>query len=281
MEYLKLIRVKHYLKNLLVFLPAIFSGMLFDTNIFFKVVIMFLAFSFTASIIYVINDINDIESDRKHPIKKNRPLASGKISKIEAIVTVCILVLLIVGLLYVADILFDFSSLILIFYFIINLGYSFGLKNIPLVDITILALGFVLRVTYGGVGLGIDISNWLFLTVLSISFYMALGKRRNELIKNGSNSRKVLKSYNKDFLDKNMYMFLALAIVFYSLWAVSAFNNEIFKYSIILVIVILLKYCMDVEDDNFGDPIEVITHDKVLLVLGIIYISFVFIAIYF
>ena len=280
MEYLKLIRIKHYLKNLLVFLPAIFSGMLFDVNIFLRAVIMFLTFSFTSSIIYVINDINDIESDRKHPIKKNRPLASGKISKTKAIVTICILVLLIVGLLYIADILFDFSLLILLFYFIINLGYSFGLKNIPLVDITILALGFVLRVTYGGVGLEIDISNWLFLTVLSISFYMALGKRRNELIKNGSNSRKVLKSYNKDFLDKNMYMFLALTIVFYSLWAVSAFSNEIFKYSIILVIVILLKYCMDVEDDNFGDPIEVITHDKVLLILGIIYISFVFFSIY-
>lgn len=280
MEYLKLIRIKHYLKNLLVFLPAIFSGMLFDVNIFLRAVIMFLTFSFTSSIIYVINDINDIESDRKHPIKKNRPLASGKISKTKAIITICILVLLIVGLLYIADILFDFSLLILLLYFIINLGYSFGLKNIPLVDITILALGFVLRVTYGGVGLEIDISNWLFLTVLSISFYMALGKRRNELIKNGSNSRKVLRSYNKDFLDKNMYMFLALTIVFYSLWAVSAFSNEIFKYSIILVIVILLKYCMDVEDDNFGDPIEVITHDKVLLILGIIYISFVFFSIY-
>ena len=281
MEYLKLIRVKHYLKNFLVFLPAIFSGMLFDSNVLFKVIIMFLAFSFTSSIIYVINDINDIESDRKHPIKKNRPLASGKVSKKGAIITIIILVLLITGLLYFANLLFDFSSLILIVYFIINLGYSFGLKNIPLVDITILALGFVLRVTYGGVGLGIEISNWLFLTILSISFYMALGKRRNELIKNGSNSRKVLKSYNKGFLDKNMYMFLALTIVFYSLWAVSAFNNEFFKYSIILVIVILLKYCMDVEDDNFGDPIEVITHDKVLLILGIIYISFVFIAIYF
>ena len=281
MEYLKLIRIKHYLKNFLVFLPAIFSGMLFYSNVLFKVIIMFLAFSFTSSIIYVINDINDIESDRKHPIKKNRPLASGKVSKKGAIITIIILVLLITGLLYFANLLFDFSSLILIVYFIINLGYSFGLKNIPLVDITILALGFVLRVTYGGVGLGIEISNWLFLTILSISFYMALGKRRNELIKNGSNSRKVLKSYNKDFLDKNMYMFLALTIVFYSLWAVSAFNNEFFKYSIILVIVILLKYCMDVEDDNFGDPIEVITHDKVLLILGIIYISFVFVAIYF
>ena len=280
MEYLKLIRVNHYLKNFLVFLPAIFSGMLFDNNILIKAIIMFLAFSFTASIIYVINDINDLENDRKHPIKKNRPLASGKISKNKAVVTIFILIFLIIGLLYFAGFLFDFSSLILIIYFIINLGYSFGLKNIPLVDITILALGFVLRVTYGGVGLEIDISNWLFLTILSVSFYMALGKRRNELIKNGSDSRKVLKSYNKDFLDKNMYMFLALTIVFYSLWAVSAFNNEVFKYSIVLVIVILLKYSMDVEGDNFGDPIEVITHDKGLLVLGIIYISFVFITIY-
>ena len=148
MEYLKLIRVKHYLKNFLVFLPAIFSGMLFDSNVLFKVIIMFFAFSFTSSIIYV---INDIESDRKHPIKKNRPLASGKVSKKGAIITIIILVLLITGLLYFANLLFDFSSLILIFYFIINLGYSFGLKNIPLVDITILALGFVLRVTYGGV----------------------------------------------------------------------------------------------------------------------------------
>ena len=280
MEYLKLIRVKHYLKNFLVFLPAIFSGMLFDNNILIKAIIMFLAFSFTASIIYVINDINDLENDRKHPIKKNRPLASGKISKNKAVVTIFLLIFLIIGLLYFAGFLFDFSSLILIIYFIINLGYSFGLKNIPLVDITILALGFVLRVTYGGVGLEIDISNWLFLTILSVSFYMALGKRRNELIKNGSDSRKVLKSYNKDFLDKNMYMFLALTIVFYSLWAVSAFNNEVFKYSIVLVIEILLKYSMDVEGDNFGDPIEVITHDKGLLVLGIIYISFVFITIY-
>lgn len=91
------------------------------------------------------------QSDRKHPIKKDRPLASGKVSKKEAIITIIILVLLITGLLYFANLLFDFSSLILIFYFIINLGYSFGLKNIPLVDITILALGFVLRVTYGGV----------------------------------------------------------------------------------------------------------------------------------
>ena len=97
MEYLKLIRVKHYLKNFLVFLPAIFSGMLLDNNILIKAIIMFLAFSFTASIIYVINDINDLENDRKHPIKKSRPLASGKISKNKAVVTIFLLIFCLVS----------------------------------------------------------------------------------------------------------------------------------------------------------------------------------------
>lgn len=280
MEYLRLIRVKHYLKNLLIFLPAIFSGMLFYSNIIFKLIIMFFAFSFISSIVYIINDIKDIENDKKHPIKKNRPLASGKISMYNAFFVIMLLALSTIFLLYVSDLLFDVSTLILVFYFVLNLSYSFGLKNIPLVDIVILAFGFVLRVIYGGVGVGIEVSNWLFLTVLSISFYMAFGKRRNELLKNGYSSRKVLKEYNKNFLDKNMYMFLALTIVFYSLWVINTFGNSLFKYSIVFVTIILLKYCMDIEEDNFGDPIEVITHDKILLLLGFIYMFFTIFFVY-
>ena len=280
MEYLKLLRVKHYLKNFLVFLPAIFSGMFFNQNIFFKAIVLFLTFSFVSIIVYIINDLRDVQSDKCHPIKKNRPLASGKVSKKASIISILILLILTFILLYFSGILFEVSTLILLLYFFMNVGYSLGLKNVPLVDITILALGFVFRVAYGGIGLGIEISNWLFLTVLSISFYMALGKRRNELLKNGDISRKVLKNYNKGFLDKNMYMFLALTIVFYSLWAVNTFNNVFFKYSIVLVIIILLKYCMDVESDNFGDPIEVITHDKILLFLGVIYVFFVLVVLY-
>ena len=280
MEYLRLIRVKHYLKNLLIFLPAIFSGMLFYSNIIFKLIIMFFASSFISSIVYIINDIKDIENDKKHPIKKNRPLASGKISMYNAFFVIMLLALSTIFLLYVSDLLFDVSTLILVFYFVLNLSYSFGLKNIPLVDIVILAFGFVLRVIYGGVGVGIEVSNWLFLTVLSISFYMAFGKRRNELLKNGYSSRKVLKEYNKNFLDKNMYMFLALTIVFYSLWVINTFGNSLFKYSIVFVTIILLKYCMDIEEDNFGDPIEVITHDKILLLLGFIYMFFTIFFVY-
>lgn len=165
-------------------------------------------------------------------------------------------------------------------YLIINIIYSFGIKNIPLLDIFILAIGFVFRVLYGGLIINVEISNWLFLTVLSISFYMALGKRRNELIQNSSNSRSVLKYYNKNFLDKNMYMFLTLAIVFYSLWSTMAVDNEMFKFSIILVILILMKYSMNIENGGYGDPVDVITKDKILISLMAVYTIFTIVILY-
>ena len=114
----------------------------------------------------------------------------------------------------------------------LNLLYSFGLKNVPVADIAILVSGFLLRVLYGSSITGIEISKWLYLTVIAMSFYLGLGKRRNELEKHGGEStRKVLEAYNKNFLDKNMYMCLSLAIVFYSLWCtdpntISLYNNN-------------------------------------------------------
>ena len=281
MKYLKLMRIKHYLKNCLVALPVIFAGSALKSTNIINTLIAFITFSLTASIVYIVNDLKDIEKDRKHPVKKNRPIASGEVSKIEAIFIASILLVLIVTILYLSNLLFNWGIVILLLYLILNILYSFGLKDIPLVDITILASGFVLRVLYGGILLNIEISNWLFLTVLSGSFYMALGKRRNELIKlKGKETRKVLQFYNKEFLDKNMYMFLALSIVFYSLWSTLGINNNLFKYSSIFVILILMKYSLNVESDSLGDPIEVILSDKVLIILGIIYAIFCFAALY-
>lgn len=275
MKYLKLIRVKHYLKNILIFLPAIFAGIIFDGDVLFKTIIAFLSFSFTSSIVYVINDIRDVEGDRNHPVKKNRPIASGAVTIPNAIIVIVVLFLLTIGMLYFSGLLFNFASFVLVFYLIMNLLYSFGFKNIPLIDVAILAFGFVIRVIYGGAIIDVEVSNWLFLTVLSISFYMALGKRRNELLKSGDkNTRKVLTYYNKDFLDKNMYMFLALAIVFYSLWSTMAVNSEFFKYSVIFVILIMMKYSMNVENGGYGDPVDVILNDKVLILLTALYIVF-------
>ena len=281
MKYLKLIRVKHYLKNGLVALPIIFSGMLFKPELLLKALIAFIAFSFTSSVVYIINDIKDVEKDRKHPIKKNRPIASGEVSKMEAIVVASILLILIVTILLLTNNFLNWGNIILLIYLLLNIAYSLGLKDVPLVDITILASGFVLRVLYGGLLLGIEISNWLFLTVLSGSFYMALGKRRNELIKlNGKETRKVLQFYTKEFLDKNMYMFLALSIVFYSLWSTLGIDNSLFKYTSIFVILILMKYSLNVESDSLGDPIEVILSDKILILLGIIYALYCFTVLY-
>lgn len=281
MKYLELMRIKHYLKNGLVALPAIFAGVILEPSMMLKTLIAFITFSFTASIVYIINDIKDIEKDREHPVKKKRPLASGEVSIKSAIILAILLVLLIVGILYFSNLLFNPGSLILLLYLVLNIAYSLGLKDIPLVDITILAFGFVLRVLFGGLLLDIEISSWLFLTVLSASFYMALGKRRNELIKlKGEKTRNVLKYYNREFLDKNMYMFLALSIVFYSLWSTQGVDNPLFKYSSIFVILILMKYSLNVETDGLGDPVEVILGDKVLMLIGILYAAFCFVVLY-
>jgi 4-hydroxybenzoate polyprenyltransferase len=281
MKYLKLMRVKHYLKNVLVALPVIFAGVALHPVNIFKTLIAFITFSLTSSIIYIINDIRDVEKDRKHPVKKKRPIASGEVSIKAAVILAILLFVATIAILYFSGLLFNYGVLVLLVYFVLNLGYSFGLKDIPLVDITILASGFVLRALYGGLLLNIDLSNWLFLTVLSGSFYMALGKRRNELIKlEGKETRKVLKYYTKEFLDKNMYMFLSLSIVFYSLWSTLGVDNRFFKFSSILVILILMKYSLNVEQDSLGDPIEVILGDKILIILAFIYAAYCFAVLY-
>ena len=282
MKYLKLMRVKHYLKNVLVALPVIFAGVALHPVNIFKTLIAFITFSLTSSIIYIINDIRDVEKDKKHPVKKKRPIASGEVSIKAAVILAILLFVATIAILYFSGLLFNYGVLVLLVYFVLNLGYSFGLKDIPLVDITILASGFVLRALYGGLLLNIDLSNWLFLTVLSGSFYMALGKRRNELIKlEGKETRKVLKYYTKEFLDKNMYMFLSLSIVFYSLWSTLGVDNRFFKFSSILVILILMKYSLNVEQDSLGDPIEVILGDKILIILAFIYAAYCFSVLYF
>lgn len=281
MKYIKLMRVKHYLKNGLILFPLLFSGMLFDRHLLYLSLIGFLSFSFVASIIYIINDIRDIEKDKNHPMKKNRPLASGEVKVREAIGLIFVLAIVVVGVLWFNDLLFTWATLLLGGYFVLNLAYSFGLKNVPLIDITILAFGFVLRVLYGGLLLDIEVSNWLFLTILSASFYMALGKRNNELKKlKENNTRKVLAYYPKEFLDRNMYVFLSLTIVFYALWSTIGVSYQGFKYSVVFVILIFMRYSMDIEGDSLGDPIEVLLHDKILILLSLIYCAFCFSILY-
>ena len=269
-EYIKLMRPKHYLKNFLIFFPIIFSGNVFNLYYLKISLIGFINFCLASSFIYVINDINDKEKDSKHKTKKNRPIASGKISVRNAFIFSGILAFLIVILqILLNNIINNFSYIYILLYVILNIGYSLKFKNIPLLDVALLVSGFFIRVLYGAVIVEIELSNWLILTVISLSFYLALGKRRNELIKNGNETRPVLKYYSKDFLDKNMYMFLSLTIVFYALWC-NVNTNKLMIWTVPFIILMCMKYNMNIEKDTYGDPIEIIYSDKVLLFLSLV-----------
>lgn len=283
MNYIKLMRPKHYMKNFLVFLPLLFSGNFFDKSNIITCLLGFVCFSLLASTIYIINDIRDKDKDKKHKTKCNRPIASGKISVKNAIIFDILLIIIIAFVCMFGK--FNLLSICLvILYFIINLVYSFGAKNVPILDIVILVSGFFIRVLFGATLLNITVSNWLYLTVIAISFYLGLGKRRNEIIKSGAKSRKVLEYYNKDFLDKNMYMCLTMAIVFYSLWttdsAVVLKNNNLLIWTVPIVIIIAMKYSMNIEGNSDGDPVEVIMKDKILILLGLIYVISLFVILY-
>ena len=280
-KYIKLIRIKHYIKNFLIFLPLIFSRNINAANILLSI-LGFISFSFASSIIYIVNDIRDKEKDKNHPTKKNRPIAAGTISITNALIVATLLLIITITILIYLSTFNKFISIYIITYILINIMYSFGLKNIPLLDVFILALGFLIRVLYGGALINVEISNWLFLTVLSISFYLGLGKRRNELIaqeKTGNTTRSVLKYYNKEFLDKNMYMCLSMTIIFYSLWC-QDLNSDYIMWTIPIVLLICMKYSLNIESNSSGDPVEVLLKDKILMLLVGIYAIAILLTLY-
>jgi len=275
-KYLKLMRIHHYLKNVLIFLPLIFSQNLFDGNLFKKTILGFLSFSILSSIVYVINDIQDVEKDRRHSTKCKRPIASGAVSVKSAYTLIIIISIIGVLLNYLACGLNFKAWALVIMYIGFNFAYSMGFKNLPIIDITILVSGFLLRVLYGSAITNIEVSKWLYLTVIAMSFYLGLGKRRNELKTEGDKTRKVLKYYNHGFLDKNMYMCLGLTIVFYSLWCVDPitiqrYSNSNIVWTVPLVMLICMKYSLNIEGDSDGDPVSVLLKDKILIGMVLLY----------
>ncbi len=272
-------RCKHYIKNLLVFLPLIFSGKLYEMTYFIPTLLGFLSFCFVSSAVYIINDIQDRQADKQNEKKKNRPIASGKISVKKAFLLMLFLMITSFSITIYIMKTNVLGYLFIVSYFILNILYSIKLKHIPILDVTILAIGFLIRVLYGAEIIDVQVSNWLYLTILSFSFYMSLGKRRNEFIKNGSKSRKVLESYNENFLDKNMYLFLGLAIIFYALWCIDiAIPNII--WTVPLVMIICMQYSAILEGDSYGDPVEVLLNNKSLMATTILFGLIMFLLMY-
>lgn len=287
MKYLKLIRIKHWLKNCLIFVPLFFNKSIQDLDKLLACIIGFVIFSCISSIVYIINDINDIENDKLHEVKKNRPLASGKVTVNKAIIMAIVLFLISSSLMLYYYLLSN-NYLILIVplvYLILNIFYSTSLKNMPIVDVLIIAVGFILRTMYGGVISDIQVSKWLYLMIIFGSFYLGFGKRRNEILKNGKESRRVLQFYTKEFLDKNMYVCLTLAIVSYTLWSVDkttilSVGNDLLYWTVPIIMLIFQLYSLNIEESSHGDPIEIIFSDKRLIFIICIYILIISLLIY-
>lgn len=276
-RYLKLMRVHHYMKNLLVFAALVCSGQLFVPAKLCAGVLGFFAFCAASSAIYIINDIRDCEKDRRHPTKCRRPIASGAVSVCNAIILA--VVLFVLAALLIAPVFKLSAALLLLLYIVLNLAYSFGIKNVPIADITVLAAGFVIRVIYGAQLTEIIISNWLYLAVFAMSFYLALGKRRGELIQvTDGDTRSVLKAYPLDFLNRNMTMCLTLGNVFYALWSMDQvttafYHNRLLIFTVPIVLLITLKYSLTIDTASDGDPVEVLIHDRALLLLVLLYLA--------
>ena len=269
MKYLKLIRIKHWIKNILIFIPLLCSGLINYNNVI-DCIIGFFAFSFASSFIHIINDIKDIEKDKLHPTKKNRPLASGKVKKSTAIyIAIFLITLSIASNFLINNSIFNLSLYLLFAYIIINILYSFGLKNIAIIDIILLASGFILRVYYGASIINVEVSDWLFLTILSGSLFLGLGKRKKELI-TSEKSRKVLQEYNEAFLDKFQYVTLGLMLVFYSLWVIEQ-DIKYLSFTIPLIIILFMRYCLIIEKSDEGDPTTILYQDKFLMLLSLLY----------
>ena len=282
MARLELFRIHHWCKNLLIFFPIFFDGQLLHTDTFLAAAWAFLAFSLTASGIYCFNDVQDVASDRCHSTKCRRPIASGRISVAEGRFWAAILPL--AGLILTILTAQRPLAMVLILggYWLMNICYSAGLKNLALVDIAILSASFLLRLYAGAIACDIVISPWLYLTVLSASLALALGKRLKERMRERAGTRSVLERYNAAF--QYMTITWTLTLVFYSLWALSddtarRLGTDKMFWSVPLVFFILMRYGQKISGGSDGDPVSVLLGDLplLLMVAGLFTLTFVLI----
>ena len=303
-KYLKLLRVEQWIKNCFVFVPLFFSGNITNLDLLTKSVFAFVIFSLAASCIYIINDYSDIESDKKHPEKRNRPLASGAISKPTAITILLVLMISCIALIIFTQYYFNLSVLnikifllqfnlwklatIIAVYFFMNLAYTFKLKHVAIVDITIIAIGFVLRVLAGGYATGILISQWAILLTFVLALVLAIGKRRGELINAQvtGQTRKALDGYNVQFADIALSISCTLAIVCYLMFTLSPevqerFHSRVF-YTVIFVVFAFLRYLQQTLVYNKTEsPTKIIYKDRYIQVTMLLWLTAFLLQIYF
>jgi 4-hydroxybenzoate polyprenyltransferase len=279
LSFIKLIRIPQWIKNFFVFVPLVFSKHLFDKDYLISSLIAFLIFNLISSIVYVINDIADVESDRLHPQKKFRPIAAGKINSMQAISISGIL--FIVAIILMQNYNLRFISCVGL-YFILNIIYSFVLKNIVLLDIFSIAAGFMIRVFAGAFAISVEISSWLILTTMFISLFLAIMKRRSELniVENHDfiATRKVLQHYSLNFADQMATVASAGVIICYALYTVAErtvtiFHTDNLIYTTPFVVFGIFRYMYLVYMNQKGEnTTEVMITDPAMIINVILYI---------
>ncbi|MGF1841510.1 decaprenyl-phosphate phosphoribosyltransferase [Vibrio atlanticus] len=254
----RLMRPKQWIKNAFVFAPLLFSGLFTDMLSVQHTLSAFIIFCLASSATYVLNDYNDIENDRKHPVKsKTRPLASGEVSKPQA----RILMVVLYGVVALSALVYPKVFSVVAAYLLLNVAYTFYLKHQPVLDVFTIAAGFVLRVYAGAVSLDVPLSSWMFITTLSLALFLAAIKRRQELMKSGNKARSVLQFYTIELVDKYAEMSATCAILFYSLFVIS--DKPDMVYTIPFVLFGLYRYWFIVESKDSGEsPTDALFADR-------------------
>ena len=262
-----LLRPHQYIKNLFVFMPLFFAGQITDAGLLLNAVIAFVAFSFSASAIYILNDYHDIEADRQHPLKKGRPLVTGVVSKKMA--GSLMVLLAVMGLSLMASLSLP-ALAILSAYIVLNISYSYLLKHIAILDVTLIAIGFVLQLFVGAITTEIKLSMWIVIMTFLLALFIALAKRRDDILlflNTGTKMRKAIDGYNLQFIDGAMSIMASVIIVAYLLYTTSIdvvqqLQNEYLYLTSIFVILGIMRYLqITFVENNSGAPTKIILTD--------------------
>jgi decaprenyl-phosphate phosphoribosyltransferase len=264
-------RPRQWLKNVLVLAAPFAGGYLFQLHVLTAVGVAFVAFSLAASGVYLVNDVQDVQADRAHPTKRNRPIAAGVVAPQLAL---AVAVLLFVAAIAVSFLASADLALVTAIYIAVQISYCLWLKHQPVVDIAIVASGFLLRAIAGGAAAGIELSQWFLLVAAFGSLFMVAGKRYAEIRlaeRTGAKIRKSLERYTASYLRFVWTLSATVLIMTYGLWAfqLSQVNHSRWPIiSLVPFVVAVLRYAVDVDGGNGGEPEEIALGDRVLQVLG-------------
>ncbi len=238
-------RPKQWTKNLIVYAGIVFDGQLFVFDSFLRVTICFLLLCLSASTIYIINDLADIERDRQHPKKKNRPLPSGQLPVLMAIVAAVVLP---IGCLITAALLNWRLVVIIAMYFVLNVLYSFYLKHVAIIDVMVITAGYILRVAAGAFVITVArFSPWLYAVIGLLALFLAISKRRQELVTLGDSAaavRPIFKQYNMPLLDEMLRMVTTSTLIAYILYCIESPSPQLAGTNLALTTVPFVLYAL-------------------------------------